>query len=212
MFVLGIAGGSGSGKSTIIGQLLDPASGGGVAHLPHDMYYRNRADMPAAIGDSLNWDHPDSLDNDLFAHHIDELKAGRRVRRPVYDFAGHRRAAESVVVEPLPVLLVEGILLFAIPTIRERLQLKVFIDTPADLRILRRMVRDVHERGRSVESVVDQYHATVRPMHDAFVEPSKKFADVVVPWELRNDQAVALLSARVREHIPVEDVTTKPKG
>jgi uridine kinase len=209
MFILGIAGGSGSGKSTVVDRLLDPAAGGGVAHLPHDMYYRNRADMPAHVGDALNWDHPDALDNDLFAQHIDDLRAGRSVRRPVYNFATHSRAVESVPVEPQPVLLVEGILLFAIPAIRDRLDLKVFIDTPADLRILRRMVRDVNERGRTVDSVVEQYHATVRPMHDAFVEPSKKFADAVIPWELRNDQAVALISARVREHIPDEDVTLK---
>lgn len=209
MFILGIAGGSGSGKSTIVGRLLDPAAGGGVAHLPHDAYYRNRGDMPAHVGDALNWDHPDSLDNDLFAAHIDALVRGETVNRPVYDFATHSRAAETVRIDPLPVLLVEGILLFAVPAIRERLHLKVFIDTPADLRVLRRMVRDVKERGRMVDDVMAQYHATVRPMHEVFVEPGKKFADVVIPWELRNEQAVALLAARVREHIPDEDLSTK---
>lgn len=210
MFVLGIAGGSGSGKSTIVDDLRRLVGSAAVGHLPHDAYYLSRDDMPAAVRDGMNWDHPDALDNALFADHIDTLRAGFPVARPTYDFAAHARAADTVVVPPRPVLLVEGILLFAVPEVRRRIDLKAFVDTPADLRILRRLVRDVAERGRTVESVVEQYHRTVRPMHDLFVEPSRRFADVVLPWESPNPQAVALLAARVREHLPDEDrVDTK---
>jgi uridine kinase len=209
MFVLGIAGGSGSGKSTVVGRLLRQDGGESVAYLPHDAYYLTRADMPASVRDEDNWDHPDALDNALFVEHIDALRAGRAVERPVYDFAHDRRSAGTMRVEPRPVLLVEGILLLAIPEVRDRLDLKVFIDTPSDLRVLRRMVRDVNERERTADAVMAQYLATVRPMHDRFVEPSKRFADVVVPWELHNEPAVALLAARVREHAPDEDVTGK---
>jgi uridine kinase len=208
MFVLGIAGGSGSGKTTVVDRLLagHPA---GVGHLPHDAYYRSRADVPADLRDADNWDHPDALDSDLFAAHIDALRAGRAVDRPTYDFERYRRAEATVRVEPPAVLLAEGILLFAVPAVRERLDLRVFVDTPADLRILRRLVRDVRERGRTVDGVVAQYHATVRPMHERFVEPSRRWADVVVPWERPNPQAVAVLAARVREHLPDDEIASK---
>jgi uridine kinase len=209
MFIIGIAGGSGSGKTTIVERLLSAADLPGVAHLPHDAYYRNREDMPEELQANPNWDDPATLDNDLFIEHIEQLKKGHAVRRPTYDFAHHRRAAETVVVPPGAVLLVEGILLYAIPKIRRKIALKVFIDTPADLRILRRMKRDIHERERTVDTVVEQYLATVRPMHDMHVEPSKKYADVVIPWELHNEQAIALVAARVREHLPDDEIELK---
>ncbi len=207
MFVIGIAGGSGSGKSTLVERLL--ACGGAVGHLPHDAYYLNRAEMPEDHRDSPNWDHPETLDSDLFIQHIDALKHGRAIERPTYDFANHCRCAETVCVQPTPVLLVEGILLFHVKPIRKRIDLKVYIDTPADLRILRRVQRDMTERDRTLESVVQQYHTSVRPMHDQFVEPSKRFADVVVPWELHNAQAVSLLAARVREHMLDDEIESK---
>ena len=202
MFVLGIAGGSGSGKTTIVDRILRGLVGEAVTLVPHDAYYLSRSDMPLVVRASGNWDHPEALDNVLFCRHLDELRDGRPVERPFYDFANHRRSQETVVLEPRPVLLVDGILLFSIPEIRRRLDLKIFVDTPADLRIVRRLVRDVQERGRSVESVTDQYQHTVRPMHDQFVEPSKKFADAVIPWEYRNDEAIRLIEARIREHVP----------
>lgn len=207
MFVIGIAGGSGSGKTTLVERLL--AESGSVSHLPHDAYYRNREDMPDPLRDHPNWDHPDTLDSDLFIQHMDALKHGHGILRPTYDFTLHRRAELTVPVRPGPVLLVEGILLFAIKSIRKRIDLKVYIDTPADLRILRRMQRDVSERGRKVDDVVEQYHASVRPMHDQYVEPSKRFADVVIPWELHNPPAVSLLAAKVREHLPDDDIEGK---
>jgi uridine kinase len=209
MFTIGIAGGSGSGKSTLVEQLLRRDLGPHVAHLPHDAYYRNWADMPPSVRSANNWDHPDALDTTLYVAHVDALKAGRAVDRPVYDFAHHARADTVIRVDPRPVLLLEGILLFHLPEVRDRTDLKVYVETPADLRILRRLVRDVRERGRSVESVVEQYHATVRPMHFVFVEPTKAFADVVVPWESHNEPAVSLLAARVREHIPDDDLAGK---
>lgn len=202
MFLLGIAGGSGSGKTTIVDRLLRGPVGGAVSLVPHDAYYRSRHDMPDAVREIENWDHPDAIDNDLFCQHLDELKTGRDVDRPAYNFATHSRSLETVRLEARPVLLVDGLLLFAIPEIRHRLDLKIFVDTPADLRIVRRLVRDVNERGRTVESVTDQYQRTVRPMHDQYVEPSRKHADVVIPWEFHNDEAIRLIEARIRELIP----------
>jgi uridine kinase len=205
MFLLGIAGGSGSGKTTIVDRILRGPVGGSVLLMPHDAYYLSRSDMPVAVRAADNWDHPDALDNVLFCRHLDELKAGRAVDRPVYDFAKHSHSAETVRLDPRPVILVDGILLFSIPEIRRRLDLKIYVDTPADLRIVRRLVRDVQERGRTVESVTDQYQHTVRPMHDQYVEPSKKFADAVIPWEFRNDEAIRLIEARIREHMPDDE-------
>lgn len=204
MFVLGIAGGSGSGKTTIVDRILRGPVGEFVSLVPHDAYYLSRSEMPAVIRSAENWDHPDALDNQLFCRHLDELREGRTVARPVYNFSIHSRSPETVALPARPVLLVDGILLFAIPEIRRRLDLKIYVDTPADLRILRRLVRDVQERGRTIDSVTDQYQHTVRPMHDQFVEPSKKFADVVIPWEFRNEEAIRLIEARIRDQIRQE--------
>jgi uridine kinase len=209
MFIIGIAGGSGSGKTTIVERLLALDDLRGISHLPHDAYYRNRADMPEEHRNPPNWDHPETLDNELFVQHIDALKRGETIARPQYDFAHHCRVAETVTVAPSEVLLVEGILLYAIAKVRKRIALKVYIDTPSDLRILRRMTRDIRERERTVENVVEQYLGSVRPMHDQFVEPSKRHADVVIPWELHNEQAIALVAARVREHLPDDEIESK---
>lgn len=195
--VIGIAGGSGSGKSTLIERLAGGPSAAAVAVLPHDAYYLDRAAMPPAVRDALNFDHPDSLDNALFVRHIDELVDGRAVDVPVYDFHTHSRTARTRRVEARPVLLLDGILLLAVPEVAARLDLRVFVDTPADLRILRRLARDVSERGRTVEGVTEQYVRTVRPMHERYVEPGRSAAHVVIPWELHNDAAVELLEARI---------------
>jgi uridine kinase len=199
--VIGIAGGSGSGKSTLVESLLNSRLGGHMSFLPHDHYYLNRAQMPPAVRDQLNWDHPEALDNDLYIQHIDRLRQGQPVDRPCYDFALHSRSDRVVAVEPRPVLLLEGILLLAVPAIRERIDLRVFVDTPADLRIVRRLLRDIQERGRTLESVTEQYQATVRPMHEQFVEPSRAHAQLIVPWLFHNEEAIRVLLARIGEAV-----------
>jgi uridine kinase len=195
--VIGIAGGSGSGKTTLLERLTGGPFGHAITVLPHDAYYLNRADMPPAVRDELNFDHPESLDNDLFVRQLDALAAGHAVEQPVYDFYTHTRTDRTVRIEPRPVLLLDGILLLAVPEIVARLDLRVFVDTPADLRILRRLARDVSERGRTVEGVTQQYIRTVRPMHERYVEPGRATAHLVIPWELHNGPAVEVLEARV---------------
>jgi uridine kinase len=195
--VIGIAGGSGSGKTTLLERLTAGPFATAITVLPHDAYYLNRADMPPAVRDTLNFDHPESLDNDLFVRHLDALCAGHAVEQPVYDFRTHTRTDRTVRVEPRPVLLLDGILLLAVPEVVARLDLRVFVDTPADLRILRRLARDVSERGRTVEGVTQQYIRTVRPMHERYVEPSRATAHLVIPWEEHNGPAVEVLEARI---------------
>lgn len=201
MFVIGIAGGTGSGKTTVVEQLLRSSLSAHVSLLPHDAYYFDGDRMPEHVRSIHNWDHPDALDNELFVAHVDQLLAGRPLERPVYDFCVHARSGNTVRVEPRPVLLLEGILLLAVPEVRWRMHLKVFVDTPADLRVVRRMLRDTRERGRTVESVAEQYRETVRPMHEQFVEPSRAFANVVIPWEDHNPPAVWGLLAMMREAV-----------
>lgn len=195
--ILGIAGGSGSGKSTVVERLLQGPYGEQISLLRHDEYYHDAQRMSASSDGSKNWDHPDSLDNTLYLQHVRELRAGQTVLRPIYDFVNHRRSSHTAAVAPRPVLLLEGILLFAIPPIREQIDLCVYIDTPADLRLVRRLIRDIHERGRSPQSVVDQYLTTVRPMHEQFVEPSRNGAHSIIPWTDDNPPGIDLLTARI---------------
>jgi uridine kinase len=195
--VIGIAGGTGSGKTTVVERLTAGVFGPQICVLPHDAYYRNFELLPKVTEEMRNWDHPDALDNRLFVEHIDQLRAGQPIDRPVYDFSVHHRTAETIRVTPRPILLLEGILLFAIPTICERISLRVYIDTPSDVRIVRRTVRDVEERGRTARSVVDQYIQTVRPMHEQFVEPSRYSAHLWIPWISDNPEAIEVLSARI---------------
>jgi uridine kinase len=189
---IGIGGGSGSGKSTLVEMLL-AAVGEVVVHLPHDAYYRNCAEMPEHIRSTENWDHPDALDTELFLEHLRELQGGREIRKPEYDFGTHSRKPVAISLEPRPVILVEGILVLAIPEIRACLDLNVFVEAPADIRLLRRFLRDSAERGRDLPSIAAQYLHTVREMHARFVEPSKSHAHLVVPWERHNDHAVEVL-------------------
>ena len=200
-FLLGIAGGSGSGKSTIVEQLLASPLAEHISLLSHDAYYKNADHMPSELRDSQNWDHPDALDNELFLQHVQDLLSGQPIARPVYDFATHSRTEQTVTVTPKPILLLEGILLFAINSIREHIALRVYIDTPADVRVVRRMVRDISERERSVQSVADQYQTTVRPMHNRFVEPSRVHAHLVVPWLDYNEAAIETIVARLAYEI-----------
>mgnify|MGYP001192683331 FL=1 len=199
ILALGVAGGTGSGKTTVARAILEAVRPGRLAFLAQDSYYRDVAWANEAELLAHNFDHPDALDTPLLVAHLRELKAGRAVEVPVYDFVHHRRTGETVRVEPRPVVLVEGILLLAEPAIRSLLELKIFVDTDADVRLVRRLRRDMAERGRSVGDVLRQYEATVRPMHLEFVEPSKRWADVIVPEGGENRVAMEMVAARLKE-------------
>lgn len=197
-FVLGMAGGSGSGKTTIAQSVVDQIGPDRVAFIPHDAYYRHRPDLNIEQRVKVNYDHPDSLETDLMVAHVETLLAGSPIERPVYDFANHLRAAETVRVEPRPVLMLEGILVLVEPELRALMDLKIYVDTDADLRLMRRIERDVNERGRTLDSVITQYEATVRPMHLQFVEPSKRHADIIIP-EGYNLGAVGTVISMIRD-------------
>lgn len=195
---LGVCGGTGSGKTTVARRILERVGAHLVAHLPHDAYYKEAGHLPPEERAKLNFDHPDALDNDLLIEHLKELQAGRAVEIPVYDFKTHNRRAETLRVEPQPVILVEGILIFADKRLRDLMDVKIYVDTDADLRLLRRLQRDIEERGRSISSVINQYLSTVRPMHLEFVEPSKRYADVIIPEGGFNEVAIDMVASRLR--------------
>ncbi|MBK9032736.1 MAG: uridine kinase [Myxococcales bacterium] len=178
---IGIAGGTGSGKSTVAAKIAAATPPGRCAVLDHDAYYRDQAHLSATARAEINYDHPSSLESTLLAEHLAELKAGRAVDVPLYDFRTHTRRAETRRVEPAPLIVVEGILVFVEACLRDQLDIKIFVDTDADIRLMRRIRRDLEQRGRSFQSVRDQYYATVRPMHIEYVEPSKRWADLIVP-------------------------------
>jgi uridine kinase len=180
-YVVGIAGGTGSGKTTVADKLASAMPAGRCVTLDHDAYYRDQGHLTPDDRDALNYDHPSALDSALLAVHLRELRDGRTVEVPIYDFATHTRRRETRTVAPARVILVEGILVFAEPALREQMDIKIFVDTDADIRLMRRIRRDLEERGRTFQSVRDQYHATVRPMHLEYVEPSKRWADLIVP-------------------------------
>jgi len=197
--VIGIAGGSGSGKTTISSAVVAEV-GAQVAVLEHDSYYRHFDGLTFEERSRINYDHPDSLETELLVHHLEMLLDGRSIERPVYDFTRHLRSAETVRIDPSPVIIIDGILVLADPQLRALLDLKVFVDTDADVRVLRRLQRDTTERGRTMDSVIQQYLATVRPMHLRFVEPSKVYADLIIP-EGYNKGAVAAVLGLVRQRL-----------
>jgi len=196
--VIGVAGGTGSGKTTVATVILKRVGAQNIAYVPHDAYYRNFSDLPRAQRDIINWDHPDSLETDLMVEHVRALKAGRAVDLPVYDFTTHSRSGKFVHLEPQPIILVEGILIFAEPRLRELFDVKIFVDTDPDIRFIRRLQRDIAERGRTAQSVIQQYLNTVRPMHLEFVEPSKRYADVIIPEGGLNEVAMDMVVARIQ--------------
>ncbi len=206
--VVGIAGGTGSGKTTLAGVLLDDIGRDKIAYLPHDAYYRDQKNMPLEKRAKVNYDHPDSLETELLIEQINQLKEGQAVEMPVYDFTTHSRKEETVHVEPKPVILVEGILVFVEEELRRLFDVKIYVDTDADIRFIRRLRRDIEERGRTMNSVVDQYLRTVRPMHLEFVEKSKRYADVIVPEGGLNvvalDMVIARLQSLLNGELPVE--------
>jgi uridine kinase len=197
--VIGVAGGSGSGKTTVSEAILERVGRDRIAYLQHDSYYRDRSHLPPAERANANFDHPDALESELLARHLHALKKGHAVAVPVYDFTTHTRQEETIPVEPRKVILVEGILIFAERSLRELMDISIYVDTDADIRFIRRLQRDITERGRTVESVIRQYMETVRPMHLEFVEPSKRYADVIVPEGGFNVAAVDMIVARIKD-------------
>jgi uridine kinase len=202
--VIGIAGGTGSGKSTVAKVIIDRVGAKHIAFLPHDAYYKDLADLEPAQRTTINFDHPDSLETSLLVEQIKRLKGHQSIEMPVYDFKTHTRTKLTIHIEPQPVILVEGILILAEEQLRQLFDVKIFVDTDADIRFIRRLERDIAERGRTSTSVINQYMSTVRPMHMEFVEPSKRYADVIIPEGGLNtvamDMVVARIEALLRTH------------
>ena len=195
--IIGIAGGTGSGKTTVARAIYDRVGRDRIEWISHDSYYRNFDGLSPEERTKINFDHPDSLETELLTRHLDVLSKGSSVEVPVYDFATHSRKTDTQKVEPRKVVIVEGILVLAEPELRKRIDIKLFVDTPADIRFVRRLIRDIESRGRSLTSVVDQYMTTVRPMHEEFVEPSKRYADLIIPEGGENLVAIDAIIARV---------------
>jgi len=199
--IIGISGGTGSGKTTVANRILESVSADEVVFIQQDLYYRNLKDMPLDYRNAANFDHPDALDNDLLINHLKKLKSGEPVELPIYDFRTHARLPATTRIQSKPIVILEGILIFAEPRLREQLDIKVFVDTPDDIRFIRRLRRDIAERGRTFDSVIEQYIATVRPMHIQFIEPSKRYADVIIPEGGHNLVSIDLISGKIRERL-----------
>lgn len=195
--IIGVAGGTASGKTTVVEAVLERVGYERITVIPHDAYYRDMSHLSFEERKRLNFDHPNSLETELLIEHLKQLRQGEPVEIPVYDFTAHRRLDKTQRVEPEPVIVVEGILVFAELELREMMDVRIYVDTDADLRFIRRLQRDVEERGRTVESVIDQYLETVRPMHLEFVEPSKRYADIIIPEGGFNEVALDLVAARI---------------
>jgi len=195
--VIGIAGGSGSGKTTVLRKIVEAFGPAYIAVLEHDAYYRDLSHLPFEERVQVNFDHPDALETELLRAHLDALLAGKPIEKPVYNFTTHTRAPYTIRVEPRPVIILEGILVLAEPLLRERMDIKLYVDAPDDVRLIRRIRRDMEERGRTIESILAQYERTVRPMHLEFVEPSKRLADVIIPGGGYNQVAIDMVLARI---------------
>lgn len=200
ILVIGIAGGTGSGKTTLMKRLLE-RFGNDVTVLSHDNYYYRRDDMPFEERCKVNYDEPAALETDLMTQHLDALRHGQAIDCPVYDFAQHNRSDKTTRIEPKPVIIVEGILIFENKPLRDLMDIKIFVDTDADIRLCRRIRRDVRERGRTLESVIEQYQTTVKPMHEKYVEPSKRYAHLVVPEGGKNAVALEMIEGRIQRHL-----------
>ena len=198
--IIGIAGGSGSGKSTLT-RLLSEQFGDAVTVINHDDYYKSQDDVPFEERCKRNYDHPDAFDTDLLTAHLKRLRAGKAIECPVYDYTVLNRSDRTRVVSPAPVILVDGILILENKTLRSLFDIKLFVDTDADVRVLRHILRDTNERGRSLDSVITQYLTTVKPMHEAFVEPSKKYADIIIPAGGKNPVVLEMIENKIRAHL-----------
>lgn len=208
-FVVGVAGGSGSGKTTVARKLVELFERRPVRLIPQDAYYRDLGDLSFDERQQVNFDHPLAFDNVLLAKHLDQLLAGEIIQQPVYNYITHSRSGETRAVEPAPILVLEGIMVLEDADLRARMDLKVYVDTDPDERFIRRMQRDLIERGRSIDSIVEQYLSSVRPMHLQFVEPTKRYADVIVPQGGANDVAIDLLAAKIKA---ILDLSTSQAG
>ena len=195
--IIGVAGGTASGKTTVSDAILERVGRQHIIYLQHDSYYRDLSHLPLKERTELNFDHPDALETELLVSHLRQLQAGEPVEVPIYDFATYRRSEETRRIEPRRVILLEGLLIFVDKELREMMDVKLYVDTDADLRFIRRLQRDIQERGRTMESVIHQYLTTVRPMHLEFVEPSKRYADIIIPSGGFNTTAIDVIVARV---------------
>ena len=200
ILVIGIAGGTGSGKTTLMNNLIAQFAGN-VTVLSHDNYYKRHDDMTYEERCQLNYDEPAALETDLMARHLDQLRHGQAIDCPVYDFTQHNRSNETIRIEPKKVIIVEGILIFENEPLRDLMDIRIFVDTDADVRLCRRIKRDVNKRGRSLESVLTQYQETVKPMHEKYVEPSKKYASIIVPEGGKNYVALDMIIGRIQRHL-----------
>jgi uridine kinase len=201
MLIVGIAGGTGSGKTTVARSIVDTLGDEHVTLISQDAYYKDHADLTLEERQSLNYDHPDSFDNDLLLKHLVMLRQGQSIEVPVYDFSVHRRAERTVFIPYKPVIVLEGIHVLVDSILRQELDIKVYVDTDPDVRVLRRVIRDIEERGRTLSSVYSQYLGTVKPMHDAFIEPSKRYADLIIPEGGENKIAISLLTTRISQFL-----------
>lgn len=201
MLMIGIAGGTGSGKTSVARAVVERLGSHNVALISQDAYYCDHSSVPLEVRQSFNYDHPNAFDNELLISHLQQLRRGQPIELPIYDFATYARLQETVHVSYKPVVVIEGVHVLVDEPLREMLDIKVFVDTDGDVRVLRRVVRDIQDRGRSVDSVYQQYLATVKPMHDAFIEPSKRYADLIIPEGGQNEIAIDLLTTRIRQFL-----------
>lgn len=202
--IIGICGGTGSGKTTIARKIVEAVGKENVILVEQDSYYRNLADMPLDERHQANFDHLDAFDNGMLVNHLKRLKQGQSIEMPIYDYKTHTRTSQTESIPPKPVIILEGILIFAEPTVIDLLDVRVYVDTPDDIRFIRRLRRDITERGRTMESVISQYFATVRPMHFEFVEPSKRNADIIIPEGGNTEIGVEFLCSKIREELSRE--------
>lgn len=201
MFIIGIAGGTGSGKTTVARSIIDKLGSNQITFISQDNYYRDHSELAFAQRETINYDHPFAFDNELLLQQLKLLKQSKPVLSPTYDFSNHARSEKTNLLQPNPIIILEGLHVLSDELIRGILDIKVFVDTDPDVRILRRVLRDINERGRSIQSVYDQYLSTVKPMHDAFIEPSKKYADVIIPEGGHNEVGISLLTILTEKYL-----------
>ncbi|MBR2129963.1 uridine kinase [Aerococcus sp.] len=200
--IIGVTGGTGSGKTTVTRKIIEEFGDVSLAYIPQDAYYKDQSHLTMDERVLTNYDHPFAFDNDLLSEHIRQLLDGQAIQMPVYDFTQHNRAEETIRVEPKEVIIIEGILIFSDKELRDLMDIKVFVDTDDDIRIIRRIKRDMAERGRSLDSIIDMYTSIVKPMHEQFIEPTKKFADIIIPEGGSNNVAIDLMTTKIRSIIP----------